>query len=159
MDTPAWLKIAFAEAGVRGHTDGSSNPRVEAYHRSVGSGWRDSVPWCSSFLNWCMQRAGVEGTHSALARSWLAWGVQLEVPRYGCVVVLWRDQPDCERGHVGLFLRQDDEYVFLFGGNQLGEVREHFYPRRMVLGYRWAVGPGVYRSGPSVPEKIPVLGK
>ena len=142
MNKPKWLVIAFAEAGVCGNIDGSSNARVEEYHRSVGSvDWRDSVPWCSSFLNWCMQQAGLEGSNSALARAWLSWGITLESPRYGCIVVLWREKPDCEKGHVGLFLREDAEHVYLFGGNQLGEVREHFYPRHMILGYRWPIEP------------------
>jgi hypothetical protein len=27
--------------------------------------------------------------------------------------------------------------VYLWGGNQLDEVREHFYPLAAVLSYRW----------------------
>jgi uncharacterized protein (TIGR02594 family) len=146
LNVPTWVPVALAEKGVRANSGGASNPRVEEYHRSTGSAsWRDSVPWCSSFLNWCMLQAGFQGTNSALARSWLSWGEPLAVPRYGCVVVLWRENPDCEKGHVGLFLRQDHEHVYLFGGNQLGEVREHAYPRHMILGYRW----------PTVPVRLP----
>ena len=138
LKVPSWVPVALAEKGVRANSDGTSNPRVEEYHHSIGSvGWRDSVPWCSSFLNWCMQQAGLQGTNSALARSWLSWGEPLAAPRYGCVVVLWRENPDCEKGHVGLFLREDAGHVYLFGGNQLGEVREHSYPLHVILGYRW----------------------
>jgi hypothetical protein len=38
---------------------------------------------------------------------------------------------------VGFWLREDADHVHLLGGNQLDEVREHFYPRSCVLGYRW----------------------
>lgn len=37
------------------------------------------------------------------------------------------------------FLRIEGDLVFLFGGNQLEEVREHAYPLASVLSYRWPV--------------------
>ena len=140
LEIPSWMPVALAEKGVRVNSDGASNPRVEEYHRSTGSvDLRDSDHWCASFLNWCMQQAGLQGTNSALARSWLSWGDPLAVPRYGCVVVLWRENPGCEKGYAGFFLREDAECVYLFGRDQLGEVREHSYPRNMILGCRWPV--------------------
>ena len=130
----------MSEAGVARHGDRSSNPRIEEYHRIVSvRQWDDKVPWCSSFLNWCMSRAGIVGTGSALARSWLNWGVSISPARIGCVAVLWEDHPESWKGHVGLFLREESDDVYLWGGNQLSEVREHFYPRQKVLGYRWPV--------------------
>jgi uncharacterized protein (TIGR02594 family) len=80
---------------------------------------------------------GITGTGSALARSWLEWGQSLDVPVAGCIVVLSRDDPNSWKGHVGFFLHADDKNVHLLGGNQLQEVREHFYPLASVLGYRW----------------------
>ena len=44
------------------------------------------------------------------------------------------------KGHVGFYLRTEGDCVFLFGGNQLGEVREHYYNASTVLGYRWPAG-------------------
>jgi hypothetical protein len=58
----------------------------------------------------------------------------------GCITVLYRDDPDSWKGHVGFFLRADSESVYLFGGNQLGRVCENAYPRESVLGYRWPAG-------------------
>ena len=58
-------------------------------------------------------------------------------PRPGCIAVLWREDPQSWRGHVGLFVRIDGDDVVLLGGNQLGAVREHRYPRAQVLGWRW----------------------
>ncbi|HEY4246667.1 MAG TPA: TIGR02594 family protein [Lacunisphaera sp.] len=138
MKNPSWLDIAFNERGVKSFPAGTSNPRIEEYHRSISNcKWSDKIPWCSSFLHWSMSEAGLDGTGSALARSWLYWGGPIDQPRHGCVVVLWREQPDSPKGHVGLFLEQDSKHVHLWGGNQLDEVREHFYPNNMVLGYRW----------------------
>jgi hypothetical protein len=55
----------------------------------------------------------------------------------GCIAVLWRDDPSSLKGHVGLYLRHDDNQVWLLGGNQLDAVREHAYPIECVLAYKW----------------------
>ena len=133
-----WLALARAEIGVRTFPPGHSNPRITAYHAGTNiAGYDDKASWCSSFVNWVLAQHGLGGTGSALARSWLTWGEPLAVPVPGCVAVLWRDDPASWRGHVGFWLREDADHVHLLGGNQLDEVREHFYPRSCVLGYRW----------------------
>jgi uncharacterized protein (TIGR02594 family) len=141
MQTPAespWIAIAVAEIGVAACGPGQSNPRITQYHAGTNlHGYDDKPAWCSSFVNWCLGRAGLSGTNSGLARSWLEWGEPLETPRPGCIAVLYRDDPASWKGHVGFFLRADEQHVWLLGGNQLGEVREHFYPREAVLGWRW----------------------
>lgn len=135
---PIWLKIARAELGVSSHPPGSINPRIVEYHQGTNiEGYDDKVSWCSSFMNWSLDKAGIKGTGSALARSWLDWGVPIEQPVVGCIAVLWRDDPASWKGHVGHYLREDREHVYLLGGNQLGQVREHLYPKAMVLSYRW----------------------
>ncbi len=135
---PAWMLHAFAEQGVRRYAPGASNPRIVEYNECAGlARYDDKVSWCSSFANWCMARAGLRGTGSGLARSWLEWGRPLDTPVPGCVVVLTRDDPDGWRGHVGFYLRHDADDIYMFGGNQLDEVRELAYPADTVLGYRW----------------------
>ena len=133
-----WLPIALAEQGVRAFGPGASNPRVTAYHAGTNiAGYDDKASWCSSFVNWSLTQAGIPGTASALARSWLAWGEALEQPVVGCITVLWRDDPNSWRGHVGFFQRIEGDTIYLFGGNQLDEVRVHSYPVATVLAYRW----------------------
>ncbi len=132
------MSIAKAELGVHTWPAGSSNPRITAYHDGTNiAGYDDKASWCSSFVNWVLQQAGISGTGSALARSWLVWGEPLQMPVPGCVAVLSREDPNGWKGHVGFFLRADAANVYLLGGNQLGEVREHFYPLASVLAYRW----------------------
>ena len=133
-----WMSIASAEIGVRAFGPGQSNPRIVEYHDGTNiRGYDDKASWCSSFVNWTFAQVGIAGTGSALARSWLEWGEPLDKPSPGCIAVLSRDDPNGWKGHVGFFLRADTEYVYLLGGNQLGEVREHLYPMAGVLGYRW----------------------
>ncbi|HEX5760734.1 MAG TPA: TIGR02594 family protein [Thermoanaerobaculia bacterium] len=69
----------------------ADNPRIVEYHRTTSlRATDDEVPWCSAFVNWCMREAGLRGTGSAAARSWLTWGSRLATPRRGCVTVLRR---------------------------------------------------------------------
>jgi len=133
-----WLRLARAEIGVRSHPAGSSNPRIAAYHAGTNiAGYDDKANWCSSFVQWALAGVGIAGTGSALARSWLAWGAPLDEPRAGCIAVLWREDPQGWKGHVGFFLRLAGDDVVLLGGNQLEAVREHRYPRAQVLAWRW----------------------
>ena len=138
MHHPTWMSVAFAEVGVTAYPPGQSNPRVTEYHGHTNlRGYDDKASWCSSFVNWSLAQAGIVGTRSALARSWLEWGDALTEPIPGCIAVLSREDPAGWKGHVGFFLRADDAQVHLLGGNQLAQVREHFYPSATVLGYRW----------------------
>jgi uncharacterized protein (TIGR02594 family) len=135
---PLWLSVAAAEVGVAQYPAGRSNARISEYHEGTNiRGRDDKAPWCSSFVNWCLAQAGIAGTGSALARSWLEWGRSLAEPVPGCIVVLQRDDPNSWKGHVGFYLRSDSQHIYLLGGNQLEQVREHFYPIDSVLGYRW----------------------
>jgi uncharacterized protein (TIGR02594 family) len=132
------MSVAAAEVGVHTFEPGKSNPRVTEYHAHTNiRGYDDKASWCSSFVNWSLAQVGVAGTQSALARSWLDWGTPLETPAFGCIVVLSRDDPASWKGHVGFFLQTDAQHIHLLGGNQLEQVREHFYPLGAVLGYRW----------------------
>jgi len=135
---PPWMAVALAELGIRRFPPGSINPRIVEYNNHTNLvGYDDKISWCSSFVNWCMTHAGIRGTGSALARSWLEWGRPVTRPVYGCIAILTRDDPASWKGHVGFYLRHDDEHVHLFGGNQLDEVRELAYPLSEVIGYRW----------------------
>ena len=76
-----------------------------------------------------LQQLGID------ARSWLGWGVELDEPRPGCVVVLKRGNPPS--GHVALYESGDGETLQLLGGNQRNQVCVRPYPARRVLSYRW----------------------
>jgi uncharacterized protein (TIGR02594 family) len=133
-----WLALARAECGVRACGPGECNPRITQYHAGTNiAGYDDKVSWCSSFVHWSLAQAGIAGTASALARSWLTWGEPLAHPLEGCITVLWREDPASWKGHVGFFQRLEGDTIVLLGGNQLGEVRLHAYPLSTVLAYRW----------------------
>ncbi|MBI1207469.1 MAG: TIGR02594 family protein [Azospirillum sp.] len=135
---PVWLTIGRREMGQQEVPGALSNPRILEYHKATSLGaTSDEVPWCSSFINWAMQQAGLSRTESAAARSWLDWGVNLAAPAPGCVVVFWRGSRDAATGHVALFLRMVGDRVEVLGGNQGNSVSVASYPVQQVLGYRW----------------------
>lgn len=116
------------------------NARILAYHSTTTlRATDDEVAWCSSFVNWCIQRAGINGTRSAAARSWMSWGERLDTPRLGALVV-YRRPPSDWSGHVHFFVEQRGSWIYGLGGNQGNRVSIARYDAADVLGIRW---PGV----------------
>lgn len=137
---PEWLKIAFAEVGVRETPGSRSTPRVVEYLKTVGHS-SDAVAWCSAFVNWVFRQIGTKGTGSAMARSWQSWGERLKTPRRGCVVVFWRSSRKGTLGHVGFYLGTDRGMIRVLGGNQTNAVTaDSLYSPDRVLAYVWPTG-------------------
>ena len=138
---PRWLDIAERELAVSEIPGEDHNPRILEYHATTTlAAAQDEVPWCSSFVNWVLQKAGIPGTRSAAARSWLAWGRTIDEARSGCVTVLSRgDNP--KAGHVGFYVGDQGPHVLILGGNQQNAVSVASFPEKRVLGYRWPEGP------------------
>ena len=124
LSSELWMSVAYGELGVKGFPEGSSNPRITEYHHDTNiQGYDDKAAWCSSFANWVLAQVDIKGTDSALARSWLDWGDLIDTPKRGCIVILEREDPNGWQGHVGFYLRTENDRIFLLGGNQLNEVR------------------------------------
>ena len=179
-DPPPWYQIALRElaASVAEREGGEDDhPRILEYLATCsdleeGEAERDSTPWCSAFVNWCLAQAGIEGTDSGWARSWAEWGAPIDPPRLGAVAV-WargRTSPDepIVTGHVAFFVEDLGDGLLVLGGNQSDCVCLKAYPKRgyltdtvdkgapvrelyELLGYRWPVqagGAATPSSGP-----------
>jgi uncharacterized protein (TIGR02594 family) len=132
----AWMKVARAELGVAEDPSGS-HPRIEAYHASTNGGAADdAVPWCSSFVNFCVEAAGQAGTRSKAARSWMDWGRDAGDFVPGCIVVLKRGS--APKGHVGFFAGFEAGRIKLLGGNQGDRVSVASFDVDRVLARRLA---------------------
>jgi uncharacterized protein (TIGR02594 family) len=134
-----WFDIAMQEeaTGVDEIPGLEDNPRIVEYQQSTELGDADDeTPWCSSFVNWCIQQAGLQGTNSAAARSWLRWGQEIPGPRTGCIVVLSRGNSP-QLGHVGFYCEDAGDRIRILGGNQSNRVNISSYPKARVLSYRW----------------------
>ncbi|UPU35262.1 TIGR02594 family protein [Geomonas paludis] len=139
-----WLDIARQEVGqkeVVGHED---NPRILAYHATTTlKATDDETPWCSSFVNWCLKQAGIKGTDSAAAKSWVHWGMP-SGPVPGAITVICSSKAtdrsfSTSGAHVGFLIQETATHFKLLGGNQSNTVKEWSFPKKTwtLLGLRW----------------------
>jgi uncharacterized protein (TIGR02594 family) len=142
-----WLEAALGELGVSECAGSEHTYRILEYHATTTLGdWgrsRDETAWCSSYVNWCVQPY-VAGTHDALARSWLSWGMEVQ-PELGCVCVIKRrkrgsDRRTGSRGgyHVGFFLDFCRGGIVMLSGNTQNRVGigPYYFRSYDVLAYR-----------------------
>jgi uncharacterized protein (TIGR02594 family) len=136
-----------------------NNPRIIEYFRSTSLHTGDeNASWCSAFVNWCVSQAGITGTRSAMARSWLHWhsGERLSSRHIsiGAIAVFPRP-PSATNGHVAMVwnIRPDGSYDVLGGnqGAQHADPKHHrpgiashvsitHRPKLGALGYLWPKG-------------------
>jgi len=134
------IDIARAEMnlGVVEFPGAANNPRIVMYHSTtMGGAAPDETAWCSSFVNYCVEQAGLHGTRSKAARSWhdQSWGNDVTSnPGEGDIVVFSRHGPTQDGGHVGFYLSQDDNSIQVLGGNQGNRVSIARYPKDGMLG-------------------------
>ena len=99
------------------------------------------IPWCAAWANAVLAEAGVEGTDSLMARSFLQWGLPTARPKEGDVVVLTRGRNRLA-GHVGFYVgtveRDGKRYIAVLGGNQRKSVNITYYSVDRVISYRTA---------------------
>jgi uncharacterized protein (TIGR02594 family) len=145
---PKWYTIAQDQIGVHEESlPGENNSRIIEYHSTTTlKATDDETPWCSSFVNWCMKKAGSQGTGSAAAKSWLDWGQPLQNPQTGAVVVIKKKSTGSDQAtgsssgfHVAFFVGKTQTYIRLLGGNQSDQVKYSYFGLNAyeVKGYRW----------------------
>lgn len=127
----AELALGIAEVPGSGN-----NPRIVMYHKSTNhwSGTSDDVAWCSSFVNYCVETAGMIGTDRQDARSWEDWAHDVSAnPREGDIAVFARGTGD-SNGHVAFLVEDEGPTLKLLGGNQSDKVCYQSYPKDGMLG-------------------------
>lgn len=140
MITP-WMDIAKKEMGISEVPGKQDNPKIIDYLETTDydlpSGYIDEIPWCSAFVNWCLEQSHIPGTNSAWSQSWRKWGKELINPEYGAIVIFnWGGI----KGHVGFIYDADDNGIFVLGGNQHNSVNITYYYYDNVVDYRWPKG-------------------
>lgn len=145
---PPWLEIARQECrtGVVEIPGSDHNARILEYGKAVDLiVTTDEIHWCSNFVNFCMEQADIRCTRSARARSWLQWGIPLQVPALGCIAIFQRGrgrQPDKTvidaPGHVFIMTDLPEPGLIAgIGGNQRDKVCETTYTLDRLLDLRW----------------------
>jgi uncharacterized protein (TIGR02594 family) len=136
---PKIINIALSQFGIKEIVGKSDNPEVLKYFTDIGfdgATLKDETAWCSAFANWVAKEAGFEYSGKLNARSWLKIGEQVETPEIGDIVVFWRGRKDSWMGHVAFYIRSDQKYIYVLGGNQSNQVNIARYPKGRLLQYR-----------------------
>ena len=152
--------------GYIGTTEGpgpANNPTVMEMYASVGHDWveHDTVAWCAAFVGHCLEKAGIRSTRKLTARSYLDWGVPVQIAdaQPGDIGVIPRGSSSWQ-GHVFFIDRIEGAWVWGLGGNQSDAVDVKRYPISQLLGVRRAgnLAPSVTLSVKAVQRRLKDLG-
>lgn len=101
-----------------------------------GDSLKDETSWCAVFINCILKRADKPYLRKLNARSLLLLGKDVKCPQVGDIVVFWRESKSSWKGHVGIYISEDETSINVLGGNQGNKVCIAPYFKRRVLGYR-----------------------
>ena len=155
--------IARLHLGLKEVPGDADNPDILAMYARVGHGWveHDEVAWCAAFVGSCLEQAGERSTRSLTARSYLDWGVPVDISeaRGGDIVIFKRGSSSWQ-GHVGFFVESRGASIAVLGGNQKDAVSVATYAREDLLGIRRAgdVAPSVTMPLARVQSLLSALG-
>jgi uncharacterized protein (TIGR02594 family) len=147
---PSWVTRAHSYLDVKEVPGAGNNPVIVGWLIKLKAWWRDDLqPWCGTFIAACMSEVGIPLPKAWYrAKAYLDWGVPLEAPCYGCVVVFTRTGG----GHVGFVVGRDPKgRLIVLGGNQGDRVSLAPFDMSRVSGYRWPPGVPVNR------QELPVI--
>lgn len=145
---PPWLVKARGYLGEKEIRGPKHNPKVVKFWQTIRlPGIRDDeTPWCAAFVGAVLELAGFVSTRKGNARSYNNWGVPLDRPCVGAIVVFWRGSRSGWKGHVGILVGKSANGNWLIlGGNQGNAVSiKEYYPlghrKSRVLGLRYPKG-------------------
>ena len=115
-----------------------NNPQIVKFFKDIGQEWvqDDETAWCAAFISWIALQCGCERSGKLNAKSWLGIGTKVEKPQLGNIVIFWRESISSWKGHVGLYVGENRNYIYCLGGNQNNQVNVRAYPKRQLLEYR-----------------------
>lgn len=137
MTYPAWLAEAIKHLGTREIKGVKHEPKILSWWKAIKRGGiqSDEVPWCAAFVGAMLESVGLRSSRYESARSYLDWGIPLDYPCVGCIVIFQRDSGG---GHVGFVVGKDAlGNLMVLGGNQSDEVNVRSFPVNRVVGFRW----------------------
>ena len=120
------------DAGLMATTPGSR--LVAEARRWIGTNpTTRATLWCARFMNFVLDRLGLPGTASDLAKSFASYGKPLQEPQVGAIAVMSRGKTG---GHVGVVSGFDkDGDPIIVSGNHSHRVAESVYARSRIFAY------------------------
>ena len=132
-DTNASIATSSASGGMATSSGfGSSNVVAEARRYLGGNPTGRGRLWCARFMNMVLERTGLHGTGSDLARSFASYGQRVSGPQIGAIAVMGRRGG----GHVGVVSGIDaGGNPIVVSGNNGNRVRETPVSRGRIFAY------------------------
>ncbi|MFM8913055.1 MAG: hypothetical protein ACKOE6_09095 [Flammeovirgaceae bacterium] len=103
--------------------------------------------WCAATVNWCLAQAGIKGTGSPGAGSFIGYGTELCTPVYGAIGV--QVDKNGQVTHVGFYAGESGYAplpINLLGGNQGNGTQMQYSKMSSSSFIYWCLPPG-YGSG------------
>lgn len=145
MTTFPWISEAEKFVGQQEIKGGKHNPLIVQWWKDIKRGGikDDETPWCAAFVGAMLEHVGIRSTRFESAKSYLGWGVKLQSPEYGCIVVFTRTGG----GHVGFVVgKTESGDLLVLGGNQGDKVSVRAFSTDRVSGYRWPDSVPIHRG-------------
>lgn len=120
---PPWTQWKFRELGTH-EVGNNAGPNIERYIR-LGKCGSVGDPWCAIFENASLEASNLPGTRSPSSQSFRYHSefVKLPGPALGAIAVFWRLSKSSGLGHVGDYVGETDDRVYILGGNEGDAVR------------------------------------
>lgn len=120
----------------------------------------DETPWCAATLCWCLSQTGYSypDKKGAASGSFRNFGTQTSNPLEGDIVVFGaRDNDGFNqgKGHVGIFIREQNNKILVLGGNQITRKKHHVINEKWIPkdDANWPLKWHSYRSLSSIPKR------
>lgn len=147
-DALPWMRYAWREA-----TDGipeepNRDNRGPVIRRLIATAkcGSEGDPYCAVGVNAAFEANGIPGTRSALARSFERDKnfIRLSQPCYGAVTTFWRKSKNSGLGHVGFYIGETANHIYVLGWNQHDDCNQSPFPKEGgsfgLSGFWWPVG-------------------
>lgn len=142
METPLlpWMAQAQDLLGTKEVAGRGSNRDILQWADNLDLHYAgDDVPWCGLFVAHCIgssMQDEILPNNPLGARQWLNFGDPTP-PRYGAVMVFWREKRDGPKGHVGFYSGESSDAYRILGGNQSDSVSLAWIAKERLLKARW----------------------
>lgn len=142
MDTPLlpWMAQAQGLLGTKEVAGAGSNRAILQWADDLDLHYPDdNTAWCGLFVVHCMGSTmpdEVLPNNPLGAREWLTFGDPTP-PRYGAVMVFWREKREGWKGHVGFYSGESSDAYRILGGNQSDSVSLAWIAKERLLKARW----------------------
>jgi uncharacterized protein (TIGR02594 family) len=149
---PPWMTTARNCIGIKEYPGAPSNPVIMEWARRTARylGIRydgDHVPWCGLFAAFVVVENNIIPPSIAVrASEWGKWGVALQQPSFGAIMVFTRNGG----GHVGFYVSEDATHYHILGGNQSDSVNIMKLAKSRLTNIRWPAGVPLPKTGPIV---------